>query len=129
MTTYPMTEPHPLIKPLLAMTVSLPGSVEVADGEVHVRLGAAFRLTFPRGSVGRAEIVPTPKRLSWRGWGGGIGAHGYAGRWLVNTSMRGLVEIDLTVPARARLLGVPVKVTTLCVSMAVPDELVEELSA
>lgn len=129
MTTYPMTEPHPLITPLLAMTASLPGSVEVADGEVRVRLGAAFRVTFPRASVGRAEVKPAPKRLSWRGWGLGIGAHGYAGRWLVNTSMRGLVEIDLTVPARARLLGVPVKVRSLCVSMAVPDELVEELSA
>ena len=130
MTTYPMADPHPLVKPLLGLTGSLPASVEVADGEVHVRLGAAFRMSFPRASVGRAEIRPTPARLSWTGWGWGIGAHGFGGRWLVNTAMRGLVEIDLTVPAHGRLLGlVPVRVTSLCVSMAVPDELVEELSA
>jgi hypothetical protein len=83
------------------------------DDELNVRLGWSFRLTAPRDSV--VAVLRDHDRI------GGIGAHGWRGNWLVNTSSRGLARIVLDPPARATVCGVPVTVKVLRVSVAEPD--------
>ncbi len=55
------------------------------------------------------------------------GAHGWRGRWLVNGAGDGLVVIDISPPARARVTGVPVRLRELTVSVEDPDALAAEL--
>ena len=86
--------------------------VELDDDELVVRLGWAFRLTVPRASV--VAALPDRGRI------GGIGAHGWAGTWLVNTTSKGLVRLELDPPGRATVAGVPVTVRVLRVSLAEP---------
>jgi hypothetical protein len=64
--------------------------VEVDSGEIRVRMGS-FKLDIPRGSV------RSVKRSSARVWGT-TGVHGGRGRWLVNGSADGLVELAIRPP-------------------------------
>jgi len=95
--------------------------VEVADAEVHVRLGWSFHATIPRSSVRSA--VPDHDKV-W-GWG----AHGWRGRWLVNGSSSGLVRIEIEPAPRARVFGIPVRLETLRVSVEDPDGLIAALDS
>ena len=88
--------------------------------DVAVRLGWAFRATVPRASITEA-VERTERVLS-------LGAHGWRGRWLVNGANSGLVTITIDPPARARVLGVPVRLRELTVSVAVPSDLVGALA-
>lgn len=93
--------------------------VTVSDDEVEVRLGIAFRATIPRSS-----IVSTSRRTGVvMGWG----AHGWNGRWLVNGSSHGIVLLGIDPVQRARVLGFPVKLHELAVSLVDPDGLAEAL--
>lgn len=94
--------------------------VEVRDGEVECRMGWAFRARFPRSAVARAERS-VQKPLS-------RGVHGFAGRWLVNGAGEPILAIDLEPPQGARVLGVPVRLRQLLVSVDDPDALAERLS-
>ena len=67
----------------------------------------------PRASV--VAALPDHGRI------GGIGAHGWAGSWLVNTTSKGLVRLELDPPGRATVVGVPVTVRVLRVSLAEPE--------
>ncbi|HYS43059.1 MAG TPA: hypothetical protein VEM32_03670, partial [Geobacteraceae bacterium] len=48
------------------------------------------------------------------------GVHGFAGRWLVNGSGRGILTIDLTPSQRGYVMGFPVRLRQLMVSVADP---------
>jgi len=87
--------------------------VELDDEVLEVRLGWAFRLTVARETV--VAALPDRGRI------GGIGAHGWAGTWLVNTTSKGLVRLELDPPGRATVGGVPVTVRVLRVSLAEPE--------
>lgn len=87
--------------------------VDLDDEHLVVRLGWAFRLAVPRASV--VAALPDHGRI------GGIGAHGWAGTWLVNTTSKGLVRLELDPPGRATVVGVPVTVRVLRVSLAEPE--------
>jgi hypothetical protein len=90
------------------------------DGEVvHIRMGWAFRLRFDRSNVASAERDT--------GRVGGWGVHGWRGVWLVNGSSKGLVRIDLTQPAKGRVIGWPVNVRTVRVSVDDPAALIAAL--
>ena len=52
---------------------------------------------------------------------GGTGVHGWAGKWLVNGSTKGLVIMDIDPPARGYVLGFPVRLRQLAVSTADPE--------
>jgi hypothetical protein len=52
---------------------------------------------------------------------GGIGVHGWAGRWLVNGSTKGVVAIDIDPPARGYVMGFPVRLRQLAVGLADPE--------
>jgi hypothetical protein len=106
----------PAFRPLFAIFGAGPHHdyVEVGATVVRVRLGWMFQADIPRSAVGKAEHHAD----MYGGWG----AHGWAGRWLVNGSSKGVVEVDLTVRQRAHLLGVwPISLSVLYVSLVDPD--------
>lgn len=51
------------------------------------------------------------------------GVHGAAGRWLVNGSGEGILAIDFEPVQRAYVLGIPVRLRQLLVSVEEPDGL------
>jgi hypothetical protein len=88
--------------------------VEVGATAVRVRLGWMFQADIARSAIGQVEHHAD----MFGGWG----AHGWRGRWLVNGSSKGVVEVDLTVRQRAHLLGVwPISLSVLYVSLVDPD--------
>jgi len=99
----------------------LPSSsyVEIDGDQVSVRMGWAFRSRFPRAAV--ASVAPMLGRPMSRG------VHGFAGRWLVNGSGQGLVTIDLTPVQRGYVMGFPIRLRQLIVSVAEPAALTTAL--
>jgi hypothetical protein len=87
--------------------------VDLDDEHLVVQLGWAFHLAVPRSAV--VAALPDHGRI------GGIGAHGWAGSWLVNTTSKGLVRLELDPPGRATVVGVPVTVRVLRVSLTQPE--------
>lgn len=65
--------------------------VEVDARAIRVRMGWAFRVDIPRSSV--RAVSRSDRRLR-----GTTGVHGRAGRWLVNGSADGLVDIVIDPP-------------------------------
>jgi hypothetical protein len=64
--------------------------VDVGEDVVRVRMGWSFDVTIPRASI-RSAVELTPR---W--WWLSIGVHtSFLGDWLVNGSMRGLVDMAL----------------------------------
>ncbi len=82
-------------------------------------MGWAFRAHFPRAAV--ALAAETQKSPLSRG------VHGFAGRWLVNGSGRGILTIDLTPAQRGYVLGFPVRLRQLMVSVKEPSALAAAL--
>ena len=100
---------------ILSSALFLPPSssyVEVDSEQVSVRMGWAFRSRFPRAAV--ASASETHERPLSRG------VHGFAGRWLVNGSGQGILTIDLTPSQRGYVMGFPVRLRQLMVSVAEP---------
>lgn len=93
--------------------------VELAGGEVRVRMSWAFRARFPRAAVASAA-AHQHRPLS-------RGVHGLAGRWLVNGSADGLVELRLSPAQRAYVLGFAVRLEMLLVSVEDPAAAIRAL--
>ena len=97
--------------------------VEVDAGQIRVRMGS-FKLDIPRGSVRAVERSQANVR-------GTIGVHGGRGRWLVNGSAEGLVELVIDPPGSISpgpdtLFGlVSSRVNQLTVSLDDPDGFIE----
>jgi hypothetical protein len=107
---------------VLSTVLFLPPSgayVEVDGDDVCVRMGWAFRSRFPRAAI--ASATETHARPLSRG------VHGFAGRWLVNGSGQGLLTIDLTPGQRGYVMGFPVRLRHLVVSVAEPGALTTAL--
>jgi hypothetical protein len=96
--------------------------VEVSEREVSVRMGWGFRASFARSSVVRCSEGIKGILL-------GLGIHGFGGKWLVNGSLDGLVSLQLSPAQRAYVLGVPVKLRELQVSLVEPEALLNVLQA
>jgi hypothetical protein len=103
------------LRPLLVALGMGPGfsGVELSDTEIHVRMGWAFRTRVPRTAITGARLVS--------GRVGGIGVHGWRGRWLVNGSMDKIVGIDIDPAVRAVATGIPVHLRYLALSVENPD--------
>ena len=84
--------------------------IEVDREQVYVQMSWAFRSRFPRSAV--AAVTETAKHPISRG------VHGFAGRWLVNGSGRGILAIDLKPTQRGYLMGFPVRMRQLMVSVS-----------
>jgi hypothetical protein len=93
------------------------GGVTVDSAMLRVRM-ADFHLDIPRGSVRSA--TRSARRIR-----GTIGVHGGRGRWLVNGSYNGLVEIAIEppgyTPRQFSTLFRRVKVSSLTISLVDPD--------
>jgi hypothetical protein len=96
--------------------------VEIGSAEVAVRMAWAFRATFDRSAIAGASILPTRIPLT-------RGVHGWAGRWLVNGAGDGIVTIDFEPSQRAYVMGFPVKLRQLQVSVDTPAGLAKALAA
>jgi hypothetical protein len=93
--------------------------VDVGASEVKVAMGWGFRAKIPRTSITQAAES--------KAMGLGIGVHGFNGRWLVNGSMSGIVSIDIEPRARGFVMGIPVKLRQLHVSVEDPAGLIAAL--
>jgi len=87
--------------------------IEVGTGSVRVRMGWAFTADIPRSAI-RSAVPDSGLVLGW-------GVHGFGGGWLVNGSSRGLVRLHIEPACRARVMGFPVRLHTLRLSLAEPD--------
>jgi hypothetical protein len=104
-----------------------PGVSGVAVGaeEIQVRMGS-FKLDIPRSSVRSARRSQAP--VGWT-----VGVHGSRGRWLVNGSADGLVEIMIEPPGHLspgidNLFGIGgSRVDSLTVSLSDPDGFIAAL--
>ena len=94
--------------------------VAIEGSTVRVRMAWGFRARFPRSAV--TSAVPWPERPVSRG------VHGFAGRWLVNGSGDGLLAIELSPPQRGFVMGFPVRLRTLRVSVEDPVALAAALT-
>jgi hypothetical protein len=92
--------------------------IHVTGDDVKVRLGWAFRVGFSRLDV--IEVVDHRAVVS-------IGAHGWQGRWLVNGANSPIATIRLSRPAPGRVVGFPVTVRELLVSVDDRDALRQAL--
>jgi hypothetical protein len=95
--------------------------VEVAGNQVLVRMGWAFQATFDRSRVARTNSLGKRIHLT-------RGVHGWAGRWLVNGAGDGILAIDLEPRQRAYVLGFPVSLRQLQVSVEDPRALAAALA-
>jgi hypothetical protein len=86
--------------------------VELNGDHVNARMGWAFRARFPRSAV--ATVNESHMAVLSRG------VHGFGGRWLVNGSSKGLVTIDLVPAQRASMMGFPIRLRQLIVSVEDP---------
>lgn len=93
--------------------------VLVTDNELDVELGLAFRGVISRESIQSAR--------RWQGRVLGWGAHGWRGHWLVNGSSKGIVVLEVDPPGAARVLGFPVTIRELALSVEDPEGLSEAL--
>lgn len=111
-----------VFRPLLSILGAGPrwSRVEVDADRLRARMGWMFQADVPLSSIMGAR--------RFKGLVGGIGVHGWRGTWLVNGGVRGVVNIDIDPPARARVLGVPVRLKTLQVGVQSPEELIAALS-
>jgi hypothetical protein len=94
--------------------------VEVEGDRVSVRMAWGFRATFPRSAV--ASVTVHGRRPLSRG------VHGWAGRWLVNGSGEGILDIALEPTQRGHVLAFPVRLRTLLVSVEDPAGLIAALT-
>ena len=107
---------------VLSRALGLPPStayVERVGSEVEIRMGWAFRARFPRAAItstAALDIRPLNR-----------GVHGFGGRWLVNGSGRAIVGIRLSPIQRAYVLGVPVRLHEVLVSVDQPHALAAAL--
>jgi hypothetical protein len=83
--------------------------VDAGREAIEVRMSWAFRCRFPRAAILSVSV------LDWHPVSRGV--HGWAGRWLVNGSGHGIVSIWLKPAQRARVLGFPVRLRELRVSV------------
>ena len=115
-----MPEPNPVINVLLTVSASRKGTVELTTDALTVRLGLTWSATVPRAHIRTAGRDPL-RTIS-------IGAHGWRGDWLVNTSTKGLVVLTIDPAAKGRCLGYPIRLKTLHLSLADPDAFLAELA-
>jgi hypothetical protein len=100
----------------LSTILGLPPSsayVEVTAEQVEVRMGWAFRSRFPRSAVSSASALDI-RPLS-------RGVHGFGGRWLVNGAGRPILRVELSPPQRAYVMGIPVRLREVLVSVGDPS--------
>jgi len=95
---------------ILTVTGAPPSSayLEIDTTYMHVRMGRAFRAEIPRRAVKAVETFRSVVS---------VGVHGWRGRWIVNGAHGPIARIVLDTPVHARVLGVPVRLREVLVSV------------
>ena len=110
------------LRPLLSMLCLGPrfSYVDFDGSDLHVVMGWGFRASFPASSI--RSVVP------YDGTTANIGVHGFAGSYLVNGKGSGLVTLMIEPTVKARLMGFPVKLRKLSISLDSPEQFVADFS-
>ena len=95
--------------------------LRVDGGELHVKMGWAFAADIPLTSITKAEAARGPVYAA--------GVHFFRDRWLVNGSRKGLVELSIAPPARAKMWRMSMPVGALVLSVTDPDALIAACTA
>lgn len=95
--------------------------IDVDAELLSVKMGWAFRASIPRSSITSVS--------KYQGIPGGIGVHGISGRWLVNGAASGIVTLDIEPTGKASVMGFPVKLKRLSVSLEEPERFIAAISA
>jgi hypothetical protein len=93
-------------------------SVENSGDQLHVKMGWGFRAKFPVASV--RSVTP------YAGVAMGIGVHGFGGNYLVNGKADGIVTVAIEPTAKAFVIGIPVKLRKLSVSLDEPEQFIAD---
>lgn len=111
-----------IMRPLLTLLGLGPkfSRIEFRERILDVRFGYGFRAEVPYSAIFNAK--PEPGMIS------GVGVHGWRGSWLVNGSALGLVGFDVDQKVPCRVLGVPVRMLHLRMSLEKPGDFLERLS-
>jgi hypothetical protein len=96
--------------------------IEIAGDTVSVRMAWAFRAKFDRAQVSGTSIPGSRIALT-------RGVHGWAGRWLVNGAGDGIVAIELEPRQRAYVMGFPIRLRELKLSVENPAALAAALAS
>lgn len=89
--------------------------VEVSDDSVTAKLGWSGSVSMSRGAIASVEGVD---RIPW--WLG-FGMHGsLRGTWALNGAGTGAVKITMSRPASGRVIWVPIRATTIYLSLEDP---------
>jgi hypothetical protein len=109
------------LRPLMSVMGLGPGlsGIELESDVLRVRMGWAFQASIPLAQITEVRPVEGPV--------GGIGVHGWRGRWLVNGTTTGLVAITVDPAVRVRAVGLPVHLRVLTLSVGDPAALVAAL--
>jgi hypothetical protein len=101
----------PALVPMFRLIGLSPARSGVWVGRDSLRV-MGFRAEIPRWAV--REIGPDGAAV------GGWGVHGWRGRWLVNGSSSGLVRLEIEPEVQAWVMGIPVRLRTLRLSLVAP---------
>jgi hypothetical protein len=93
-------------------------TIERSGDQLHVQMGWGFRAKFPISSI--RSVTP------YTGVAMGIGVHGFGGNYLVNGKASGIVTLEIEPSAKALLIGVPVKLRKLSVSLDEPEQFIAD---
>ena len=94
--------------------------VTFKERTLEVRFGYGFRAEVPYSAIYNARLEP--------GMISGIGVHGWRGNWLVNGSALGLVGFEVDQRVMARVLGFPLLMLHLRMSLEEPEKFLRRLS-
>jgi hypothetical protein len=94
--------------------------VDIGADSVRVRMGWAFRTRIARTNI--AEVTRSDRYVL------STGVHGWNGRWLVNAAGPPLVVIRMSDGQRAFVLGYPVRLRELLVSVVDPESVIAALA-
>jgi hypothetical protein len=96
-------------------------TISNSGDQLHVKMGWGFRARFPVSSI--RSVTP------YDGVAMGIGVHGFGGNYLVNGKASGIVTIEIEPSAKALVIGIPVKLRKLSVSLDQPEQFIADLRA
>lgn len=95
----------------------------ITDGTLRLRMGWAFNVQAP------TDLVASATPLEHGKWWWGCGAHVIgSGRWIINGTLKNLVEIRFAQPVTAHALGSRVTVKSVLVSVSNAREFAAQLA-
>ena len=114
----------PFSRQMLSLLANGPSfsRVSVNAERIEIRFGWSFQMSIPRSEIASAVRSKKP-------FGAGFGVHGWRGRWVINGSNDGIVQLTFRQPQQARVVGFPVKPREIFLSLEDPDGFLVAISS